>query len=319
MAIDMLLSPGETAAAAALSAGRSDVIVGLSLREPSSHIVISTGERPPSATAPRSIERAFVVLEAFTVRDRHWRTTDLARRCELPVPTVHRILRTLERFGYVDRDPRTRAYRLGPAAASLARSTLPMTRLRTLALPTLRALRSVAHETALLSAVSESRHRAIEIGLAGGGAAGGGDCARIGPGPLRERVGPLYAGASFKVLLAHMGSGEIEAVIGEGLKPVGPGTVTEPGRLGAELAAIRRRGWAFSRQETTAGRWAIAVPVTDPSGRATCALGIGAPLRRFDRERARRHLSLLDRAARRLARQLPSGTPSGVDRGEVAA
>src|SRR5688572_3256508 len=68
----------------------------------------------------RTIDRALSVLDSFTVTHHRWRTTSLAEHCGLPVPTTHRILRMLESFGYVSRDPEG-AYRLGPSALNLAR------------------------------------------------------------------------------------------------------------------------------------------------------------------------------------------------------
>jgi DNA-binding IclR family transcriptional regulator len=85
-------------------------------------------------------------------------------------------------------------------------------------------------------------------------------------------------------------------VIRRGLEPVGPATITRPLRLRREVAAIRRRGWAFSREEVTPDTWALAVPVHVHRG-VSCALGISAPLARFDRNRARHQLAVLKAAA----------------------
>ena len=132
--------------------------------------MIEAAKRPEGALAPRAIERAFCVLESFSGEAERWRTTALAGHCELPVPTVHRILGVLERFGYVTRDPATRAYRLGPTAAGLVRGAASPAELRRLALPVLRAVRRAAGETVLLSSLSESRDRGHEIAYLDGDA-----------------------------------------------------------------------------------------------------------------------------------------------------
>ena len=261
-------------------------------------------ERSAAPPGPRTIARAFFVLDSFTVDAREWRTTDLARHCGLPVPTTHRILRVLERRGYLIRDPDTRMYRLGPAAASFARQNPALAELRQVAGPVLRAVGSAAGERVVLAAVSESREHGLEISFAGPDHPEAAAPRRVSPTPLYPRIGPLYAGASFKALLAQMPEAELAQVIRRGLDPVGPATITQPERLRHELAAIRRRGWAFSREESAADSWAVAVPVVDCSGARSCALGITAPLERFDRERARQHLSVLVQAARRLTGRL---------------
>lgn len=243
-------------------------------------------ETLPATPGSRTIERALCVLDSFTPHARQWRTTDLAEHCGLPVPTTHRILRVLDRFGYVIRDPGSREYRLGPSVAGFARESPVVAQLRDLALPVLDAVHRAAREQVSLSALSESRDHGVEACVAGRVAA---PCIR-----------PLHAGASCKVLLAQMTDEELARVIRRGLQPIGPATITQPARLRRDLVDIRRRGWAFSREETAPGSWALAVPVFG----SCCAVGITAPLARLDRERAGRHLSLLRLAARRLSVRL---------------
>lgn len=248
----------------------------------------------------RTIERALSVLDSFTVTQFRWRTTSLAEHCGLPVPTTHRILRMLESFGYVSRDPEG-AYSLGPSALSLARRDSPQAELGAAARKTLRGLHRATGERVALAALSESRDHGCEIFAIDGRL----DCDPF-RAPLATRARPLHAGAPAKVLLAELSHDEVARVIGRGLSPVGPATITTPLRLRRELAAIRRRGWAFSREETTPRRWALAVPVRRPQGPA-CALAISAPLERFDRDRARRHLAVLKLAAQPLGERLSEG------------
>jgi DNA-binding IclR family transcriptional regulator len=245
----------------------------------------------------RTIERALSVLDAFTVTRHHWRTTSLAEHCGLPVPTTHRILRMLERFGYVSRDPQG-AYSLGPSAQNLARRDSPAAELGSATRETLRGLHRATGERVVLAALSASRDHGCEICAID--ARVDGDALDA---PLAPRTRPLHAGAPAKVLLAELGRDEVARVIDRGLAPVGPATITKPLRLRRELAAIRRRGWAFSREETMPRRWALAVPVRNSYGPA-CALAISAPLERFDRDRARRHLAVLKLAARPLGERL---------------
>ncbi len=247
--------------------------------------------RRAGTPAPRTIERAFSVLDSFTVETRRWRTSDLARHCSLPVPTVHRILGVLESFGYLQRDPRTREYQLGPSAANLGRRRPPARELRRIAEPVLRGIRGATAERVLLAVPNRSRDRGVEI-------AGLGRESDAEPDPPIGRSGPLHAGAAFKALLAYLDGVEVESLLARGLARVGPATIGKPALLRADLEAIRRRGWAFSREEVRAGAWSVAVPVIDGAGGAPCSLAISAPLKRLNLELARRHLTILGRAAR---------------------
>jgi len=249
------------------------------------------------SSGSRTIERALSVLDAFTVTQHRWRTTSLAEHCGLPVPTTHRMLRMLESFGYVSRDHHG-AYCLGPSAVNLARHESPPAELGSAARETLHGLHRATGERVSLATLSVARDHGCEV------------CAidaslQADPfeAPLAPRTRPLHAGAPAKILLAGLSGDEVARVIGRGLSPVGPATITKPIRLRRELAAIRRRGWAFSREETTPRRWAVAVPVRGPDG-TTCALAISAPVERFDRDRARRHLAVLKLAAGPLGERL---------------
>jgi DNA-binding IclR family transcriptional regulator len=249
----------------------------------------------------RTIDRALCVLEEFTRTKRRWRTTELAHHCELPIPTTHRILRVLASFGYVTRERGSGTYVLGPSAARLAHAQPLTAELGEHGLPALHAVARATGEHASLAALAESRDHGLEV-----------VAEAAGPRTSDPRLRPLHAGAPSKVLLAEMGTEELVELIRRGLEPVGPATITRAPRLRQEVAAVRRRGWAFSREERVPSRWAVAVPVRRPVG-AAHALAISAPLDRFDRARARHHLAVLRLAASRLAERLDD---RGISRGE---
>jgi DNA-binding IclR family transcriptional regulator len=164
------------------------------------------------------------------------------------------------------------------------------------ALPALRSVARATGERTALAALAESRDHALEVCAVSAGE----QASAVPPDP---EIRPLHAGAAAKVLLAEISSAEFAKLVGRGLDPVGPATITRPPRLRREVAAIRRRGWAFSCQERMPQRWALAVPIRTAGGAAS-ALAISAPLGRFDRDQARRHLSVLNLAAGALAERL---------------
>ena len=259
-------------------------------------------------SAPRgaqTIERALGVLECFAPGHDRWRTTTLARRCGLPLATTHRILRVLESYEYVERDHGSGEYTLGRAAASFARPEPELAAARQAAAPLLRAVHRATGARAVLTALSGSRDHAITVEAVGGAADDGDDA---GPGAHEAR--PLHAGAPAKVLLGRLSADELARLLDRSLEPVGPATITRPERLRREAEAIRRRGWAFSREEARPGAWAVAVAVPGPS---PLALGVSAPLAIFDRDRARRHLALLAETARRLSRARDESFPDHSD------
>src|SRR5512140_1442050 len=61
----------------------------------------------------QAINRTLDVLEAMQSSDVSQNLVELARQVNLHKATVHRILTTLERRGYVEQEPFSRRYRLG--------------------------------------------------------------------------------------------------------------------------------------------------------------------------------------------------------------
>jgi DNA-binding IclR family transcriptional regulator len=253
-----------------------------------------------AAPGSRTIERALSVLDAFTGEERQWRTTRLAERCGLPIATTHRIVHVFESYGYLTRDQRSGAYALGPAAAGLAcDEEPPLEALRAAALPGLRTLARATGSRVSASALARSRDYRLEVvALTGETDARGRSGSALGPAVLA-----LHAGASSKALLAQLGAEELDVLLGRRLERVGPRTITMPEQLRRQVAATRRRGWAFSCEETAARRWAVAVPVPCPGGEA-CALAASAPLTELEPKVARQRVLGLMLAARSLRRRL---------------
>src|SRR4051812_16924108 len=77
----------------------------------------------------QSVERAVAMLQAFFEEGRPLSMTELAGRTGLAPATVHRMLSTLLKLGWIERDPRSSRYELsgrmiGNAALAVANSPL---------------------------------------------------------------------------------------------------------------------------------------------------------------------------------------------------
>jgi len=262
-----------------------------------------TREEEAGAARPslQVLERAFAILEAFTEFRPEWSTSDLARYLELPIPTVHRLLAALARLGYVSRDEQTRRFRLGGAAIQLGERARAVSDLRAVALLPLRRLSEATDETALLTVLSTQRDRSVCL-------------ERVESSqPLRLSVQPgsqlpLHAGASQKALLAFMPERELGPVLAGPLERLCTATITEPGELRRDLAAIREHGWASSYEETNLGVWGIAVPVISEDD-VVCAVGIAGPDARLSDEGFRNDVSSVQGAALAVARSLGLAVP----------
>ncbi|WP_327680886.1 IclR family transcriptional regulator [Kitasatospora sp. NBC_00458] len=172
--------------------------------------------------------------------------------------TALRLLRTLEEHGFVHRQS-DRRYRLGGKVLSLANRALEEIDVRQVAAPYLAALGERSGCTVQLAVLQDGEVLYLDE-LAGrwddgtGGTGGTGRPSRIG------RRAPAAGTAIGRVLLAGL-----------------PGDGRPEAELSADLAAVRRRGWAAESAEHREAVTCVAAPVAGSDRRAVAACAISAP------------------------------------------
>lgn len=242
----------------------------------------------------RGVERAVALLHRFTPDHPAVDLAQAARLLAVPRSTAYRVLRSLESGGLLVYDAPRQSYRLSLAMARLGQVALAGMDLRLAARPQLQRLVAETGESAFLL-VAEGRS-AIVIDTVASDA----------PLRLTYPVGtpwPLHAGASNKVLLAYLPDDRIAEVLAGGLPRVTPRTTTEPGRLRAELARIRRRGFAYSVGELTPGIAGVAVPIL-AGGQMLGALAVAGPASRLPAARVPYAAGRLKQAAQSITQSL---------------
>lgn len=239
-----------------------------------------------------SVERAADVLLLFgRVPSRTLGITEIAHELAMSKAGVHRVLASLRGRGLIEFDERTRRYLLGPALLSLGLRYLAGLDVRRLAQPELCELSATTGETATLSLrTGDTRVYVDQVT------------------PLREvimsvTIGvpyPLHAGASSKAFLAFLAAQQVESYLRSDLRALTERTITDRGRLRAELREIAERGWAESSGERQAGAASIAAPVFDHRGQPVAVLSVCGPAERFTGHAAD-HAAALLAVTRRLS------------------
>ena len=211
-----------------------------------------------------SLERALRILEILADSHRGLTLSNLSTRTGLPKSSVHSLLLTLERTGYLHRSEVTGRYLFGIKMFSLATSSINRLELKEQALPFLLPL---AQETGLTvhMAIPE-RGTAILI-------------EKIDPpGLIRLATWPgkqmdLHCTGVGKALLAHLPKEEVSKLIrGYGLPQHNSKTLSSAKRLREELAQIREQGYSYDDEEDEIGLRCIGAPVLDHNG--VCIAGI---------------------------------------------
>jgi DNA-binding IclR family transcriptional regulator len=239
---------------------------------------------------PKVLAKAIRVLDAFTESAPERFEADLARELGLASTTVNRIVRGFEARGYLLRSP-SGAYRLGPAAVRLGRRAAASFDVAVALRPALERLAAETRELVLLAVPAPDGRSARYA------------AAIDSPQRLRvtAEVGtavPLTAGATAKALLASLPSEAIEAVLAEMPQRLAEGTVLDAAEIRRDLELTRRRGFAFSWQETFDGAWAVAAPVLDDDKRPLASIGVATPVHRHSPAIQRAYANAVRAAAR---------------------
>jgi IclR family pca regulon transcriptional regulator len=233
-----------------------------------------TVEHPPDlvrgSAHSQSLERGLAILASFRPEQPRLGIRDLARQLGLTRSTTHRYVATLATLGYLQQDPSSRQYSLGPRALDLAFSAINSMELREISAPYLRELSGeTGHpvsltildgtEVVFLERVRGLRQdqRALDLNL------------HIG-----SRL-PAYCTSAGKVLLAFLPDDEQRRLLAQiELARLGPNTITTRAALMRELRTVRSEGIAVSNEELSYGLRSIAAPIRERSGGVVAAVSL---------------------------------------------
>lgn len=241
-------------------------------------------QRIDHGTRVRSLDRAFDILETLADAGGSVGVSELATRSGLPMPTIHRLARTLVERGYLRQEP-SRRYSLGPRLIGLGEATSSL--LGSWAMPYLAELVDQVGETANLAMLEgdvivyvaqvPSRHSMRSFTAVG------------------RSVLP-HSTAVGKALLADAEPDEVEALLRRtGMEPATEHTITTVSEFARALDRVRTRGFAMDDGEQEIGVRCVAVPVPQCPGRI--ALSVSGPRARMTDETVELAVPALRRAA----------------------
>lgn len=258
--------------------------------------------------AAGAVPKALRVLEAVAARKRPLSIAEIAAALDLPQPTAHRIVGTLEKLGFVGREPGRRRIIEG-------------SRFLNLGLDVLRASAGSGARHALLAMLAKKTGESCNLGVMAGNHVVYIDRVESQwPLGLRFEPGsrvPLHCTAIGKLLLSQLSDEVIEAHLANGpLARYTATTITDPRRLKDELRRTRRQGYSVDNEEFMSGVVCVAVPVLGPRAGQVCAgLAISAAQARHNLAGVKRFLPDLRVAAGKLSRALAGeGGATGVAR-----
>lgn len=203
----------------------------------------------------RSLDRALDIMEVLEDADAPLRLTDVARRSGLHLATAQRILGTLKARGRVSQDHS--GYSVGLAAVIGVNAFGATNRLVNEVRPYMQVLNAkIALPVSLHMRLGFSRVIVERVG---------GDESVQYSGSIGRKL-PLHLGAA-KVIAAYLPEAELaDFVKATGAHRRADGTEISQDDLLAELASIRRQGFAIAAQERIPGRFSIGAPIETELG-----------------------------------------------------
>src|SRR3954452_11413348 len=236
----------------------------------------------------QSVERAFDLLEFMAAASGSIGLSQLSEASGLPVPTIHRLVRTLVNRGYMRQLP-SRQYSLGPKMIRLGESATRM--LGAWSRPLLAEVVKTTGETANMALLDDtmavyvyqvpsehSMRMFTEVG---------------------RRVYTHCTGVG-KALLMQLPDDSVESLMKRaGMPASNENSYTTPDALIRDIELSRSRGYAVDEGEQEIGVRCFAVPV--PDAPTLTAISISGPAARLSLKSATKITPLLKRVARDIA------------------
>jgi len=229
----------------------------------------------------QAVHRVLRILLCWKEQDSTLSLTQIAQRTSLTLPTAHRMIKALQREGFLVHDRISGNYALGPTILDLARVLLQRSdqdELVVTVIPHLERIREITGETVGLHIpMGELRMCLAEL---------------VSRRTIRTATGvgrtfALPNGASGQVLTAW--SSERLEMVDTQL------AASEASRrkLHARLKKVRENRYAISEGETIRGASALAFPIFGPNGDVRAAVNITGPDHRWTRKEMMQHLPAL--------------------------
>lgn len=240
----------------------------------------------------RSVDRVCDILDTLANSQVGVTLTEVADATSLPKSSAFRYMIALEFRHYVERDPDSITYRLGPAFRP--QYTLGIPRLAEFARPQLEQLRDKLGETTNLGILDGTAvvHSVV--------------CESPQMMRLAARVGDrgyVHSTALGKAMSAQLPEDRVRSIIdAAGMPSFNESTITDFDALLAELARVREHGYAVDDAENQADGRCVAVAITGlafPAG-----VSVSAPASRFSASGVPAIAKQLRRLAKTLTKQM---------------
>lgn len=222
------------------------------------------GSAAAGNTGNQSLARGLMILRKVADTDGELGVRELSRLLDIDRSTVSRLVNTLSAHGFLERNPVTKRYTIGPHAFQVGRNHAQINHLYEAAYDELSRLSKGNKVNAYLGVRSHDEVLYV--------------CAVQTEQTSVLRVntgvrGHLHSTSLGKILLAAMPDGQAVELLGRlSLSRLTPYTVTSTDQLLAQIQHVRRCGYAVADEENLVDVISVGAPVRDATGKVVAAV-----------------------------------------------
>ncbi len=254
----------------------------------------------------QSVDRAFDILELLSAQNNGLAVGVLAGNLGLHKSTASRLVQSLARRGYVERDNATGLYRLGLRFVELVGSHLDDLELRVEARPAMYQLSERSGHTAFLATLQAQEVVYIDKTESFGS---------LRRYSIIGARAPLYCTSLGKALLMARSDAEIEALVsGLTFSAHTSNTLRSKAELMNDLRRSRERGYTLDLEENELRVRCLGAPVLDYRAYPAAALSISAQADRLPDARLAEYGALVRSAAEQISRSIGYTTRANENR-----
>lgn len=253
----------------------------------------------------RTIDKALKLMEEFDESRPEIGLSEMARLSGLDKATVHRMLTTLARHGFVEQNPQSKSYRLGAGILRLAR-------IREASFPVTASIQPVLEQ--MSKQTGETAHASLLVGdrLATIGICESPKSTRVylAAGQMLH----LHATASGIACLAFLPEDHAERILNGGLEAFTEHTDTDAAAIRAQIRTARENGHACCDQTYEMDVFGIASPIFSAGGYACGAIAVATPAHRMTGQLKGRIIASVAEAACEASRRIGAEAPESFRR-----
>jgi DNA-binding IclR family transcriptional regulator len=234
---------------------------------------------------------------AFQPENREIGVVELSRMVDLHKSTVSRLLKVLMTYDFIQQNPLTKKFSLGPSTLQLGQSLQRSLELNIaqIAKPHVDDLRDSLNETVVFEVMGRD-------GVVIAYVADGSMKLRL-IGNIGDRV-PFHVSAGAKACLSYLEMPDRRRLLSDDLEQLTENTITDIDELEQQFKEARKNGIAFDREEGDDGTSAVGAPIFNSQGNPVAAIVVAGPSARMDLDNGSRVIEELKGAVKKVSEKL---------------